>query len=334
MGNVSHAVHNSVSSGHAGQKACTAYATKGKSSANINGAADAQKRNHDSAASVDVAKSGSGSESGSASSLNVAFPLDPHRSSARVVAKTGARSVALATTSRFLANRLAQSGSATMSAPPAAKTMTCGASAAATLDLAFTPRMKAWYRAATARAKCRAHVTAAKIGRTRLRRDAARAGSRARGGGARAADVPRAAEVSGEGEYGGDGGGGGDEERRVDGEIFRGCVSEETPRGVRHLVGARARVAGERVGGGAGGARPECEREFRGGHRGGEGLAGGEVGGERVRREGTARGGGTRRDVVGDVVVEVDALEHAVRGVRDGRRAEGNLAARPIVGIR
>ena len=49
---------------------------------------------------------------------------------------------------------------------------------------------------------------------------------------------------------------------------------------------------------------------------------------------GTARGGGTRRDVVGDVVVEVDALEHAVRGVRDGRRAEGNLAARPIVGIR
>ena len=35
-----------------------------------------------------------------------------------------------------------------------------------------------------------------------------------------------------------------------------------------------------------------------------------------------------------DVEVVALNLEHAVRGVRDGRRAEGNLAARPIVGIR
>ena len=187
MGNVSHAVHNSVSSGHAGQKACTADATNGKSNANISGAADVQKRNHASAPSVDVVGSGSESSSGSGSFASrpaasrvlppffrgVAFPLDPHRSSARVVAKTGARSVALATTSRFLANRLAQSGSAATSAPPAAKTMTCGASAAATLDLALTPRMKAWYRVATARAKARARDAATRTGRTRPRRDAA-----------------------------------------------------------------------------------------------------------------------------------------------------------------
>ena len=74
MGNVSHAV-NSVSSGHAGQKACTAYATS--KSANIS--EPPGLRNHNSAASVDVAKSDR-IESGSASSLNVAFPLDPHRS--------------------------------------------------------------------------------------------------------------------------------------------------------------------------------------------------------------------------------------------------------------
>ena len=82
MGNVSHAVHNSVSSGHAGQKACTAYATKGKSKQHQR-AADAQKRNHHSAASVDVAV-WIRIRIRAASSLNLA---DPHRSSARVVAK-------------------------------------------------------------------------------------------------------------------------------------------------------------------------------------------------------------------------------------------------------
>ena len=136
IGNVSHAVHNSVHSGHHGKNTCSPVATRGRSTNSMSGAADAQYRSQASAATI---ASSAADRSGASFSLPAETPPPPlppdvdvggdvggfrfrfsggsstrafrHRSSAFVVRYVGTSNATDATTSRFRTAARTSSGS-------------------------------------------------------------------------------------------------------------------------------------------------------------------------------------------------------------------------------